>query len=151
MFLFEPHMQFSRAPRKHPRWADAGRFQGPIRGSSSYAGVQWPPNVLAPRAGFMEDSFQGPVGLGMTHVRYTLLLSFASAPPQIIRCQVLEAGDPCSRRSQGPSPTRPGLVMQPLPGKSVPQGSPGLQNHPSPTPRLQLTDYVQDTAPRIWA
>ena len=63
----------------------------------------------------------------------------ASAPPQTIRCQVLEAGDPCSRRSQGPSPTRPGLVMQPLPGKSVPQGSPGLQNHPSPTPCPQLT------------
>lgn len=139
--LFAPHMQFSRAPRKHP-------LGGCGEASGAYQEQQcW--RAAAPKrfgtAGWFRGGqfFHGPVGSGDDSRTSHLSTIITSAPPQVTRRSILEAGDPCSRGSQGPLPTCSGLVMQPPPGKRVPRGSPGLQNRSSsqylpPSPQLPV-------------
>lgn len=168
--LFAPHIQFSRAPRKHPL-GGCGQVSGAYQEQQCW-------RAAAPKrsgtAGWFcgGQFFHGPMGSGNDSRTSHLSTISTSAPPQITRRSILEVGDPCGRGSQGPSPTCPGLVMQPAPGKSVPRGSPGLQNCSSsqhlpppptppglqnrsssqylpPSPYSQLTYYVQNTNPRI--
>ena len=127
--LFAPHVQFSRAPRKQPL-GGCGKVSGAYREQQCWRAAA--PKRFGTTGWFHGGQFfHGLVGSGDDSRASHLSIIITSAPPQITRHSILEAGDPCGRGSQGTLPTCPGLVMQPPPGKSVPLGSPGLQNRPS--------------------